>query len=88
MSEKEVVRFAAMALKNQALMDRLLKDSPNAQAFARNAVAAGKESGYSFSEDEAAAWYERELRHKAGELSERELEAVAGGKNGRRAGRG
>lgn len=80
MSQKEIARFAEMALKNQELKDRLLKDAADAQAFIRNVVAAAKEQGFDFTEEAAAVWFAEQDRCQAsGELSDLQLEAVAGG---------
>lgn len=80
MSQNEIARFAEMALKNQELKDRLLKDAADAQAFIRNVVAASKEQGFGFTEEEAAIWFaEQDRCHTTGELTDLQLEAVAGG---------
>jgi hypothetical protein len=81
MSLAHIEQFYAKAIKSQPLIDKMLKGTKSPEDFIRNAVSEGKSQGYDFTYEEAHAWIEQQQRMKAsGELSDSQLEAVAGGK--------
>lgn len=80
MSVQNVEAFYKHALKNPALVQSL-QGLPDAETFERTAVDLGKCAGFQFSAEEARGWITAQLAKEAdGELSDDELEAVAGGK--------
>ncbi len=90
MTTAHVEKFAELVGKDLALLARLGLDKVNADAAAAaasaaalitNAVAEAKAQGLEFTEEEARAFIEAEIKATAsGELSDTLLEAVAGGK--------
>ena len=90
MTTAHVEKFAELVAKDPALLAKLGLDKVNADAaaasasaaaFITNAVKEAKAHGLEFSEDEAQAFMAAEAKAAAsGELSDRQLEAVAGGK--------
>ena len=90
MTTAHVEKFAELAGKDAALFAKLGLDKVNADAaaasaskaaFFTNAVKEAKALGLEFTEDEAAAFIDAEAKASAsGELSDTQLEAVAGGK--------
>ena len=94
MTTAHVEKFAELVGKDPALLAKLGLDKVNADAaaaassaaaFITNAVKEAKALGLEFSEDEAQAYMAAEAKAAAsGELSDTQLEAVAGGKNDRR----
>ena len=91
MTTSHVEKFAELVGKDPALQAKLGLDKVNADAaaaaasaaaFITNAVKEAKALGLEFSEDEAQAYMAAEAKAAAsGELSDTQLEAVAGGKN-------
>ena len=91
MTTAHVEKFAELVGKDPALLAKLGLDKVNADAaaaassaaaFITNAVKEAKALGLEFSEDEAQAYMAAEAKAAAsGELSDTQLEAVAGGKN-------
>ena len=81
MSQAHIERFYAIASKDQPLLDKMMADAKSNDDFIANAVAEGNALGYSFSVEEANAWIRKEQELKvSGELSDSQLESVAGGK--------
>ena len=90
MTTSHVEKFAELVGKDPALLAKLGLDKVNADAaaaaasaaaFITNAVKEAKALGLEFSEDEAQAYMAAEAKAAAsGELSDTQLEAVAGGK--------
>ena len=90
MTTAHVEKFAELAGKDPALLAKLGLDKVNADAaaasasaaaFITNAVKEAKALGLEFTEQEAAAFMAAEAKASAsGELSDTQLEAVAGGK--------
>jgi hypothetical protein len=81
MSTAQIEKFYAIASKDQTLFDSMMKGTKGPDDFVRNAVAAAKQRGYEFSYEEADAWIKQQQKIKAsGELSDSQLETVAGGK--------
>ena len=91
MTTAHVEKFAELVGKDPALLAKLGLDKVNAdaaaavasaEAFVTNAVKEAKALGLEFSEEEAHAFLDAEAKAEAsGELSDTQLEAVAGGKN-------
>jgi predicted ribosomally synthesized peptide with nif11-like leader len=81
MSQAHIEQFYSKAVKDPALINKMLAGTNGPDDFVRNAVKEGKSNGFDFSYDEANAWIKEQQRLKAsGELSDSQLEAVAGGK--------
>jgi len=90
MTTAHVEKFAELVGKDPALLAKLGLDKVNADAaaasasaaaFIANAVKEAKALGLEFSEDEARGFMDAEAKAAAsGELSDTQLEAVAGGK--------
>ncbi len=82
MSTAHIEQFYAKSLKDPAAVQAMLSGTSGPEDFIRNAVAAGKAQGFDFTYEEADAWIKNQQKMKAsGELSDSQLEAVAGGKN-------
>jgi hypothetical protein len=91
MTTAHVEKFAELVGKDPDLLAKLGLDKVNAdaaaavasaEAFITNAVKEAKALGLEFSEEEAHAFLDAEAKAQAsGELSDTQLEAVAGGKN-------
>jgi predicted ribosomally synthesized peptide with nif11-like leader len=76
-------QFYAKAAKDPALQAKLVEGAKSPQDFLRNIVETARSQGYQFTAEEAGAWVEKNHPVKAGgELSDSQLEAVAGGKGG------
>ena len=90
MTTAHVEKFAELVGKDPALLAKLGLEKVNvdaaaasasAAAFITNAVKEAKAHGLEFTEDEAHAFMDAEQKAAAsGELSDAQLEAVAGGK--------
>jgi predicted ribosomally synthesized peptide with nif11-like leader len=81
MSQAHIEQFYSKAVKDPALINKMLAGTNGPDDFVRNAVKEGKDNGFDFSYDEANAWIKEQQRLKAsGELSDSQLETVAGGK--------
>jgi len=93
MTTAHVEKFAEIVSKDPALLAKLGLDKANAdaaaasasaEAFITNAVKEAKAHGLEFTEEEAHAFMAAEAKAAAsGELSDTQLEAVAGGKSGK-----
>jgi choline dehydrogenase-like flavoprotein len=82
MSQAHIEQFYGKAVKDPALVNRMLTGTKGPDDFIRNAVKEGKSQGYEFSYEEADAWIKKQQKIKAsGELSDAQLESVAGGKS-------
>ena len=90
MTTAHVEKFAELVAKDPALLAKLGLDKVNADAeaasasaaaFITNAVKEAKALGLQFTDEEAHAFIAAEIKAAAsGELSDSQLEAVAGGK--------
>lgn len=81
MSHAQIEQFASRVSNDPALFSKLLVDIQTPDDFIDKAVALGKEAGFTFSRDEADGWIKQQIEAKAsGELSDLQLEGVAGGK--------
>ena len=89
MTTAHVEKFAELVGKDPALLAKLGWDKVNADAaaaadsaaaFITNAVKEAKAQGLEFTEEEAQAYFEAEAKSAStGELSNTQLDAVAGG---------
>lgn len=76
-------QFYLLVAKNPAMASALTANVPTQDELIARAVAMGKENGLAFSQEEARAWLEvQATAERSGELSDVQLEAVAGGKGG------
>ena len=86
MTTAHVEKFAELVGKDPALaaklgMEKVNADAASAAAFITNAVKEAKAHGLEFTEEEAKTYVAAEAKAAAsGELSDTQLEAVAGGK--------
>ena len=78
MSKEAVEGFYRKVLQDAALQDKF-RTAPNEEAFVQLAVDLGAKHGFSFTAAEVRARLKEEAGKLRGELSDRELEAVAGG---------
>ncbi len=81
MSQDQLNQFQARVAQDPALTEELTFNVTTAQEFADRAIAKAKALGYEITGDDANKWLQ-EQKHLAesGELSDTQLEAVAGGK--------
>lgn len=77
MSQENVQQFYATVQNNEQLQQQL-GAAQSKEAFKEKAVQLGQENGYTFTADEVDAFLNQSGQQQ-GELSEGELEAVAGG---------
>jgi predicted ribosomally synthesized peptide with nif11-like leader len=79
MSKANLEQFYIMVQNSEELQQQLgaIQDS---QIFNETAARLGQENGYSFTADEVDAFLNEKKEQTNAELSDRELEAVAGGK--------
>ena len=83
MSVGQIEQFYSRAKSDPAILNKLMGGTQTPDEFIDKAVAIGAETGFSFSRDEADTWIKSQIEAKAsGELSDLQLEGVAGGKNG------
>ncbi len=75
MSVDEAERFANDLANDQTLLDEVKADASGLASI----VTIGRKHGYNFSVDEAKEYIQTRSRH---ELTDQQLEAVAGGKGG------
>ena len=81
MSQAHIEQFYAIAVKDEALLAKMTSGISTPDEFVANAVKEAKVLGYTFSAEEGAAWIKKQQEIKAsGELSDSQLESVAGGK--------
>jgi predicted ribosomally synthesized peptide with nif11-like leader len=81
MSTGQIEQFYSRASSDPAILNKLMADTQTPDEFIDKAVALGAEAGFTFSRDEADAWIKKQIEAKAsGELSDLQLEGVAGGK--------
>jgi hypothetical protein len=81
MSQIHIEKFYEITANDQALLGQLIGDTSSPEQFVENSVAVAKERGLNFSAEEANTWIAAQQAIKAnGELSDTQLEGVAGGK--------
>ncbi|MEH2359499.1 Nif11-like leader peptide family natural product precursor [Nostoc sp.] len=79
MSKANLEQFYILVQNSEELQQQLgaIQDS---QIFNETAARLGQENGYSFTADEVDTFLKEKTQESNAELSDRELEAVAGGK--------
>jgi hypothetical protein len=81
MSQAHIEQFYSKALNDPAILNAILADTKDEAGFPASAAKVGKAHGFDFTADEADAWIKKQQAAKArGELSDSQLEGVAGGK--------
>jgi hypothetical protein len=81
MSQAHIEKFYSVAVKNPEIIKQIFRGAASEEEAIKNAVKTGKANGYDFSHEEAGAWVKEQKKLQAsGELSDMQLEAVAGGK--------
>ena len=81
MSQAHIEQFYAIAAKDDKLYAKMMEGTTGPDDFIANAVKEAKALGYTFTAEEGAAWIKTQQETKAtGELSDSQLESVAGGK--------
>ncbi|WP_427158666.1 Nif11-like leader peptide family RiPP precursor [Aliinostoc sp. HNIBRCY26] len=79
MSNQNLHRFYSLIQNSQELQAQLgAADTP--ETFAETAVRLGEENGYSFTTEDVNAFISQQASRPNAELSEADLETVAGGK--------
>ncbi|MEH1840696.1 MAG: Nif11-like leader peptide family natural product precursor [Nostoc sp.] len=81
MSKENLEQFYIFVENNQQLQEQL-GQAENPQSFYEKAVQLGQENGYSFTVQEAEDFISQKAQQGNAELSDQQLEAVAGGKGG------
>jgi hypothetical protein len=80
MSQADFEKFAMRIRQDAALLTRLLTGAGTPEEFVEKAVVLGREMGHEFTKEEADAWFQSQIKAKpAGELSDLQLDNVAGG---------
>jgi predicted ribosomally synthesized peptide with nif11-like leader len=83
MSAGQIEQFYGRVSKDPAMFNQLVDGTQTPDEFIDKAVALGTQAGFTFSRDEADVWVKKQIEAKAsGELSDLQLESVAGGKGG------
>jgi hypothetical protein len=81
MSQAHAQKFYDIVAKDPALLKTLGTGTKSAEEFLARAVAAGKQQGLEFTAQEAEQYViAQNSKNAVGELSDQQLEAVAGGK--------
>jgi predicted ribosomally synthesized peptide with nif11-like leader len=79
MSEKSLSDFYKAAQSDSALQQKL-KQAPDKDSYLNLIVQSGKEKGFDFSRQEVLSAIEGINAKRGGELSDKQLETVAGGR--------
>ncbi len=81
MSQANLEKFYEVATKNPAMIEKLTSGVQSPQELINRLVALGGEQGLAFDAAETEAWINEQRKMKAdGELSDFQLQGVAGGK--------
>ncbi|MBI4983901.1 MAG: Nif11-like leader peptide family natural product precursor [Rhodocyclales bacterium] len=81
MSQAQIEQFASRVKNDPAMFNKLTAGTQTPDEFIDKAVALGVATGFTFSRAEADGWIKSQIEAKAnGELSDLQLEGVAGGK--------
>jgi hypothetical protein len=79
--EQSIETFYRSVAQSPATLTQLTSGVQTPDEFIDRAVAMGNEQGYAFSREEASTWINAQIEgRKNGELSDVQLEGVAGGK--------
>lgn len=82
MSQAQLDKFIGLVSNDPSVLQEASKGVEEADLFVRNVVDYAKEHGYDFTADEAKGWIGDQAGQRAGgELSDAQLEMVAGGKS-------
>jgi hypothetical protein len=79
MSKDTVMKFFDAIRSDEAIVERLRAISKDVDAFARLSVDLGRERGFAFEPSDVREALDALVRKAEGELSDRDLAAVAGG---------
>ena len=88
MSQAHAQKFYEIVAKDQALFQKLIDGTKTPDEFVARAVAEAKRQGMEFSPQEADEVLAAQATKSAGELSDQQLEAIAGGKGAAKGGIG
>jgi hypothetical protein len=81
MSQAHIEQFYGVVAKDQAMFNKMMAGAKVPDDFLANAVKEGGAMGYTFTVPEAKEWIDKQKAIAAsGELSDTQLESVAGGK--------
>ena len=81
MSAAQIEKFVAFVARQPQVIEEAAKNASDTQAFVRSVTAYASKEGFAFTEQEATEWLNTEATPPSGgELSDTQLEAVAGGK--------
>lgn len=81
MSQAQIEQFASRVSNDPAMFNKVIAGIQTSDEFIDRALATGAETGFSFTRDEASTWLNDQMKARAsGELSDLQLEGVAGGK--------
>ena len=82
MSKAQLDKFISLVSNDPSVLQEASKGVEQADQFIKNVVTYAKEHGYDFTAEEAKGWVGDQAGHRAGgELSDAQLEMVAGGKS-------
>lgn len=82
MSQAQLDKFIALVSNDPAVLKDAAKGVEQAEEFIRNVVQYANQHGYDFTEAEAKGWIgDQGKQRTGGELSDSQLEMVAGGKS-------
>lgn len=82
MSKAQLDKFIGLVSNEPSVLQEASKGEEQADAFLKNVVDYAKDHGYDFTAAEAQEWIGEQGRERAGgELSDAQLEMVAGGKS-------
>ncbi len=80
MSKAQLDKFIGFISNDPSVLQEASKGAQQTDEFIKNVVTYAKEHGYDFSDDEIRGWIrEQGEEHADGELSDRQLDTVAGG---------
>jgi len=83
MSVAHIEKFYQHVQQNPALLEKLVDGAQTPEEFIQRAVKEAQSQGLSITEAEATEWINSQIKARQdGELSDMQLEAVAGGKGG------
>ncbi len=80
MSATQIEKFVAIVAARPQMIEEAGKGAADPRSFIRQVTAYAKTQGFDFTEQEAIAWVKAQAAQAEDELSDTQLEAVAGGK--------
>ncbi len=82
MSKAQLDKFISLVSNDPSVLEEASKGAQEANLFIKNVVQYAKEHGYDFTAEEAQGWIgDQAGQRSGGELSDAQLEMVAGGKS-------